>query len=109
MHLASPFGQRGESGDNGGLAARITYYDAITKWPDIILQSSILDVKALIISLLSTAKSEGLTGKNYKYDLNQPDVVRLGSFHPDITLEIVKEVEALTAKIKAGEFVVEPA
>jgi hypothetical protein len=31
MHLASPFGQRGESGDNGGLGARITYYDAITK------------------------------------------------------------------------------
>jgi hypothetical protein len=31
MHLASPFGQRGESGDNGDLGARITYYDAITK------------------------------------------------------------------------------
>jgi hypothetical protein len=31
MHLASPFGQRGESGDNADLAARITYYDAITK------------------------------------------------------------------------------
>lgn len=85
------------------------YYDAITQWPDIILQSSILDVKALIVSLLTTAKSEGLTGKNYKFDLNQPDVVRLGSFHPDITPEVVTEVEALTAKIKAGEFVVEPA
>jgi len=31
MHSASPFGQSGESGDNAGLAARITCYDAITK------------------------------------------------------------------------------
>ncbi|MGV6874793.1 BMP family protein [Pseudochelatococcus sp. B33] len=85
------------------------YYDAISKWPDIMLQSSILDVKALIVSLLSTAKSEGLEGRNYKFDLNQPDTVRLGSYHPDIPPEIVKEIEALAARIKAGELTIEPA
>ncbi len=91
-----------------GVKAFGLYYDAISKWPDIMLQSSILDVKALLVSLLSTAKAEGLTGKNYKFDLNQPEVVRLGSFHPDISAEIVSEVEALVARIKAGELVVQP-
>lgn len=91
-----------------GVKAFGLYYDAISKWPDIILQSSILDVRALIVSLLTTAKSEGLTGKNYKFDLNQQDVVRLGSFHAAIAPETVQEIEALLAKIKSGELVVKP-
>lgn len=84
------------------------YYDAITNWPDIILQSSILDVKALIVNLLTIAKDNGLTGKNYKYDLNSPDIMRIGSFHPDIPANIVTEIEGLVASIKSGALVVEP-
>ncbi|MES0110084.1 BMP family protein [Mesorhizobium sp. M0013] len=91
-----------------GVKAFGLYYDAIAKWPDIMLQSSILDVKALIVSLLTMAKKEGLTGKNYKYDVNQPDVVRLGTFGPDIAPSVVAEVEALVSKIKSGELLIEP-
>jgi basic membrane protein A len=84
------------------------YYDAITRWPDIMLQSAILDVKSLIISMLTTAKSEGLTGSNYKFDLNQPDTVRLGTYHPDIAPEVVDEIKALEARIKSGDLVIQP-
>jgi basic membrane protein A and related proteins len=94
--------------ENGAKAFGL-YYDAISKWPDIILQSSILDVKALIVSLLTTAKAEGLVGKNYKFDLTQPDSVRLGSYHPDIAPDIVSEIEALKARITSGDLVIEPA
>lgn len=85
------------------------YYDAITKWPDIMLQSSILDVKSLIVALLTTARDEGLTGKNYRYDFNHPDVVRMGTFAPEIPAGTVAEVAALISRIRSGELVIEPA
>lgn len=93
--------------ENGAKAFGL-YYDAISRWPDIILQSSILDVKSLIVSLIATAKTEGLEGRNYKYDLTQPDSVRLGSYHPDIPQDIVNDTEDLKARILAGGLVVEP-
>lgn len=38
------------------------YYDALTKWPDIILQSAILDVRGMLLDVLVKAKVEGLAG-----------------------------------------------
>lgn len=85
------------------------YYDAITKWPDIILQSAILDVRGMLLALLTTAKDKGLEpNKNYKYDLNTPAAVRMGSFHSKVPANVVTEIEGLIAKMKSGEFKAQP-
>lgn len=85
------------------------YYDAITKWPDIILQSAILDVRGLLMTLLATAKDQGLRPEtNYKYDLTNPAAMRMGSFHSKIPAGVVTETETLIGRIKSGELKVQP-
>lgn len=91
-----------------GAKALGLYYDAITKWPDIMLQSSILDVSAVIFDVLKLAGAEGLQGKNYKFDLRNADTMRLGSYHSSVPQAVVAEVSELERKIKAGELVIQP-
>jgi len=79
------------------------YYDAITKWPDIMLQSDILDVRGLLANLFAIAKEKGLEGKNYRYDFNTPEAVRIGTFHSSIPADVVAEAEALVEKMKSGD------
>ncbi|MGH1441138.1 MAG: BMP family protein [Cellvibrionaceae bacterium] len=84
------------------------YYDAIQKWPDIMLQSAILDVRQMILNYLRIAVKEGLQGTLYKADLNDGDAMRIGSFHPSVPEDIRKQVEALVAKMQSGEFKPQP-
>lgn len=91
-----------------GVKAFGLYYDAIEKWPDIILQSAILDIREVILKVLETARSSGLAAQNYKYDLNTPSAVRIGSYHPSIPTPVVAEVNELLGKLKSGAVVAQP-
>lgn len=84
------------------------YYDAIQSWPDIVLQSNVLDVKGMMLNYLDIARTKGLEGRNYKYDLSTAEAVRLGSFHPAIPKATVDEVNALLDKLKAGALKPQP-
>ncbi|MBA2676403.1 BMP family protein [Ramlibacter sp.] len=84
------------------------YYDAIKSWPDIILQSDILDVRGMMLNYIKVALDKGLEGRNYKYDLNTPEAVRIGSFHPAVPPAVAQEVEALVADMKAGKLKPQP-
>ncbi len=78
------------------------YYDAITDWPDTVLQSAILDIKAAMVEVLRDAKEGKLEGKNYKMDVNTPAAARLGTYHSAIPADLKAEVEDLVAQMKAG-------
>ncbi|MES2937738.1 MAG: BMP family protein [Pseudomonadota bacterium] len=84
------------------------YYDAIKSWPDIILQSDILDVRGMMLNYIKVAIDKGLEGRNYKFDLNTPEAVRIGSFHPAVPAAVAQEVEALVAEMKAGKLKPQP-
>lgn len=84
------------------------YYDAMTRWPDIILQSAILDVRGLLLDMFTIANSGKLAGRNYRFDISMPEAVRLGSFSPKIPPDVVNEVNALVDRMKSGQLVVHP-
>ncbi|MGX1786562.1 BMP family protein [Bosea sp. NPDC055332] len=84
------------------------YYDAITKWPDIMLQSAILDVRGLLFAMLAKAKAEGIAGRNYKFDITMPQAVRLGSFGPKVPPGTVAEIAVLVERMKSGQLAVQP-
>jgi len=78
------------------------YYDSIVDWPDTVLQSAILDIKAAMVDVLRLAKDGKLEGKNYKMDVNTPEAARLGTYHSAIPAEVKAEVEGLVAEMKSG-------
>ncbi len=79
------------------------YYDSIVDWPDTVLQSAIMDIKAAMVDLIALAMDGKAEGKNYKMDVNKPKAARLGTYHSAIPADVKAEVEALVAKMKAGE------
>ncbi len=79
------------------------YYDSIVDWPDTVLQSAIMDIKSAMVDFLGLAKAGKAEGKNYNFDVNSPKAARLGTYHPAIPADVKAEVEALVAKMKAGE------
>jgi basic membrane protein A len=78
------------------------YYDALESWPDIILQSDILDVRGMMLNYIQIAREQGLEGRTYRYDMNTPEAVRIGSFHAKVPSAVVREVQDLVARMKAG-------
>ncbi len=84
------------------------YYDAIQDWPDIMVQSAILDVTENMLSYLRIAVKGELKGKLYKADLNNSAAMRIGTFGPSVPKEVQDEVLALVEKMKSGELKVEP-
>ena len=79
------------------------YYDSIVDWPDTVLQSAILDIKAAMVDLLALAKAGKAEGRNYKMDVNSPSAARLGTYHSAIPADVKAEVEGLVEKMKTGE------
>ncbi len=77
--------------------------DSIVDWPDTVLQSAIMDIKAAMVDLLTQAKAGKAEGKNYKMDVNSPKSARLGTYHSAIPADVKAEIEALVAKMKSGE------
>ena len=84
------------------------YYDAIETWPDIIVQSAILDVTENMLTYLRIAANGELEGKLYKADLNNEESMRIGSFGKDVPQDVRDEVGDLIAQMKAGTLKVEP-
>lgn len=84
------------------------YYDAISAWPDIMVQSAILDVTQNMLRYLRIAANGEFEGTAYKADLNNEAAMRIGSFGPSVAPEIQAEVLNLVEKMKSGELVVEP-
>ena len=79
------------------------YYDSIVDWPETVLQSAIMDIKAAMVDLLALAMAGKAEGKNYNMDVNSPKAARLGTYHSAIPADVKAEVEALITKMKAGE------
>jgi basic membrane protein A and related proteins len=84
------------------------YYDAIKDWPDIMVQSAILDVTENMLSYLKLAVDGKLEGKLYKADVSNEAAMRIGSFGADVPKDVQDEVLDLVAKMKSGELKVEP-
>jgi len=80
------------------------WYDAIVDWPDTVLQSAIFDIRSVMVEYAQRAKTEGLKGVTYSYDLNTPGQARMGTFHSAVPADLIAEVESLISKMKSGEF-----
>lgn len=79
------------------------YYDAISDWPDTVLQSAIFDIKGAMLDYLKLAQDGKLEGKNYNFDLSTPEAARIGTFHSAVPEAVKTEVLALAEKMKSGE------
>lgn len=79
------------------------YYDAITDWPNTVIQSAILDTPHALEHVIATAKDHNLGGKAYIFGLETPDVTRIGTFGKQVSDETKAEVKDVIAKIVSGE------
>jgi len=79
------------------------YYDAISDWPDTVIQSAIFDMRGALLTVLSEAKEGKLEGKPYIYGLETPAAARIGTYGPSVSPEVQAEVDAVIEKVKAGE------
>jgi basic membrane protein A and related proteins len=79
------------------------YYDAITDWPEIMVQSAILDVTENMLKYLRLAVAGGLGGVRMRADLTDEKVMRIGSFGPAVSEATKTEVLALIDRLKSGE------
>jgi basic membrane protein A len=80
------------------------WYDAIADWPDTVLQSAIFDIRSVMVEYVRKAKTEGLKGVTYNFNLNTPGQARMGTYHSAIPSDVKAEVETLIRKMKSGEF-----
>lgn len=87
-----------------GVYAIGMYYDAISDWPDIILNSAIVDWTQAMVELFAPVKQgKKLAGKKYLFDLNYPKVLNIGTYHPAVPEAVKAEVTGLIDKIKSGQ------
>lgn len=87
-----------------GVYAIGMYYDAISDWPDIILNSAIVDWTQALVELFAPVKQgQKLEGKKYLFDLNYPKVLNIGTYHPGVPEDVKTEVAGLMEKIKSGQ------
>ncbi|RWA97841.1 BMP family protein [Mesorhizobium sp.] len=84
------------------------YYDAIAKWPDIMIQSAILDVSQNMLTYLRLAVKGELKGELYKADMNNEAAMRIGTFHADVPEDVRAKVQGLVAKMRSGELKPQP-
>ncbi len=87
-----------------GVYAIGMYYDAISDWPDIILNSAIVDWTQAMVELFAPVKQgRKLEGKKYLFDLNYPKVLNIGTYHPSVPEAVKTEVAGVIEKIKSGQ------
>lgn len=80
------------------------YYDAYSDWPDIILNSAIVNWSQALYELFANVKKgQKLEGKKYIFDLKYPEVLNIATYHPSVTDEVRKEVSVLLDKLISGE------
>jgi basic membrane protein A len=87
-----------------GVYAIGMYYDAISDWPDIILNSAIVDWTQAMVELFAPVKQgRKLEGKKYLFDLNYPKVLNIGTYNPSVPEAVKTEVAGIIEKIKSGQ------
>lgn len=79
------------------------YYDAISDWPDTVIQSAIFDMRGALLTILTEAQQGKLEGKAYIYGLETPAAARIGTYHSSVPEAVRKEVSAVVDKIKANQ------
>lgn len=84
------------------------YYDAITDWPDTVIQSVIANLSNALASIMADPinKDELLTGQQYSIGLETPSAAGLGSYAAGISQEIRDAVEQIKADIVAGKITI---
>ena len=86
-----------------GVYAIGMYYDAYSDWPDIILNSAIVDWSQAMVELFSIVKNgKEIEGKDYLWDLNYPKVLNIGTYHPAVPEPVRMEAAELLEKVKTG-------
>ena len=86
-----------------GVYAIGMYYDAYSDWPDIILNSAIVDWSQAMVELFSIVKNgKEIEGKDYLWDLNYPKVLNIGTYHPAVPESVRMEAAELLEKVKTG-------
>jgi len=78
------------------------YYDAIQDWPDTVIQSAILDTKAALQDVITTAKTQGLDGKAYVFGFEHADAARIGSFGPAVSDATRADVKKVVDELASG-------
>lgn len=79
------------------------YYDAISDWPDTVIQSAIFDMRSALVEVISTAKAGEMESKPYIFGLETPAAARIGSFSDRVPAETPDNTQAVIARIVAGE------
>ena len=86
-----------------GVYAIGMYYDAYSDWPDIILNSAIVNWRQAMVELFSIVKNgKAIEGKDYLWDLNYPKVLNIGTYHPSVPESVRSEAAALLEQVKSG-------
>ncbi len=79
------------------------YYDAIKDWPDTVIQSAIIDIRGAMVETLKMVKKGETTGREFKYGLNTPVAVRLGTYASTVPQSVQDEIKGLLDQIQAGK------
>ena len=86
-----------------GVYAIGMYYDAYSDWPDIILNSAIVNWRQAMVELFMIVKNgKSIEGKDYLWDLNYPKVLNIGTYHPAVPESVRSEAAALLEQVKSG-------
>lgn len=75
------------------------YYDAIQDWPDTVIQSAIVDVRAGMLDIAQDFVAGKLRSEVHVFGIGRPDarVARLGTYGPAVPAEVRQQVDALVA------------
>ena len=86
-----------------GVYAIGMYYDAYSDWPDIILNSAIVNWRQAMVELFTIVKNgKTIEGKDYLWDLNYPKVLNIGTYHPSVPESVRSEAAQLLEQVKTG-------
>ncbi len=83
------------------------YYDAISDWPETVIQSAIFDTPSALKDVITIAKNEGLTGSAYVFGLEHPDAARIGTYGDQVSEEVQDETAVVIEQLVSGELTVD--
>ena len=77
------------------------YADFYQDYPEVTLQSALMDISAAIVEFTKLAKAGKAEGKVYRYGFGS-GAASFGTYHPDIPDAVRQEVESVIADIESG-------
>jgi basic membrane protein A len=78
------------------------YADFYQDFPDVTLQSALMDISSAIVEFAKTTKQGGAEGKVYSYDLGS-GAAGLGTYHPNVPQNVRDEVAKIMADLESGK------